>query len=51
MKGRLADNIFSEMTIVNPPPVQEMTATDHKENPEASSANISEHTHLEMQPI
>ncbi|KAL1324671.1 hypothetical protein HN51_034829 [Arachis hypogaea] len=58
MKGRLSDDLFSEMTIVNPPPAQEMTTSthtddDHKENPEASSANNGEHehTHLEMQAI
>lgn len=53
MKGRLSDNMFSEMTIVNPPPIQEMT-TDEKENPETSSANNNEHnehTTLEMQAL
>ncbi|XP_057456896.1 cell number regulator 6-like [Lotus japonicus] len=53
MKGRLSDNVFSEMTVVNPPPIQEMKSTDNddKENPETSSANNNEHTDLEMHPI
>jgi len=52
MKGRLSDNIFSEMTIVNPPPIQEMKSNDEKENPEtSSSADNNEHTTLEMQAI
>ncbi|PNX62302.1 hypothetical protein L195_g038045 [Trifolium pratense] len=51
MKGRLSDNVFSEMTIVNPPPIQEMKSADEKENPETSSANNNEHTTLEMQAL
>lgn len=51
MKGRLSDNLFSEMTIVNPPPVQEMKSNDEKENPETSSADNNEHITLEMQAI
>jgi hypothetical protein len=51
MKGRLSDNVFSEMTIVNPPPIQEMNSTDEKENPETSSANNNEHTTMEMQAL
>ncbi|CAK8575412.1 unnamed protein product [Lathyrus sativus] len=51
MKGRLSDNSFSEMTIVNPPPIQEMKSTNEKENPETSSANNNEHVTLEMQAI
>ncbi|KAK4285174.1 hypothetical protein QN277_001908 [Acacia crassicarpa] len=52
MKGRLAD-VAMPMTVVNPPPVQQMRSTDDdKENSEATSANRSnEHTALEMQPI
>lgn len=51
MTGRLSDNAFSQMTVVNPPPIQEMESTDEKENPETSSANNNEHTVLEMQAI
>lgn len=51
MKGRLSDNVFSEMTIVNPPPVQEMKSNDEKENPETSLADNNEHITLEMQAI
>ncbi|KAK7263953.1 hypothetical protein RJT34_31553 [Clitoria ternatea] len=51
MKGRLSDGIFSEMTVVNPPPVQEMKSTDDKEIPETSSANNNDHTDLEMQAL
>ena len=38
------------MTVVNPPPTQEMKSTDDKQNPEASSAK-DEHTDLEMQAL
>ncbi|KAG5021135.1 hypothetical protein AAZX31_06G296900 [Glycine max] len=52
MKGRLSDSIFSETTIVNAPPVQEMKSTDDKEHPEtSSSANSNEHTGLELQVV
>lgn len=51
MKGRLFDNGFSETTIVNAPPVQEMKSNDDKENPESSSANSNEHTGLELQAV
>ena len=51
MKGRLVDGIVSEMTVVNPPPIQEMKSADDKEIPEASSATNNDHTHLEMQAI
>ena len=51
MNGRLSDNIFSEMTVVNPPPVQEMKSTDDKETPETSSPNNIEHTELEIEAV
>lgn len=52
MKGRLSDSFFSETTIVNAPPIQEMKSTDDKEHPEtSSSANSKEHTGLELQVV
>jgi len=52
MNGRLSDNMFSEMTVVNPPPVQVMTrSTDEKETAETSSPNNSDHTDLEIQAV
>ncbi|KAK7258186.1 hypothetical protein RIF29_32699 [Crotalaria pallida] len=51
MKGRLSDNAFSQMTVVNPPPIQEMKSNDEKENPETSSANNNDNIVLEMQAI
>lgn len=52
MKGRLSDNLASEMTLVNAPPIQEMKSTDEKESPEASSsADNHEHTGLEIQAL
>lgn len=52
MKGRLSDNIVSPMTIVNPPPVQEMNSASHSHDDTApSSAKSSEHTSLEMQAL
>ncbi|RDX58419.1 Cell number regulator 6, partial [Mucuna pruriens] len=52
MKGRLSDSSFSETTIVNAPPIQEMkSTTDDKENPETSSSINSERTGLELQAL
>lgn len=50
MKGRLSENTVMPMTVVNPPPVQEMNASEnHRES--ASSGNGTDHTNLEMQPL
>ncbi|GMY07808.1 cell number regulator 6-like [Fagus crenata] len=53
MKGRLSDNVVMPMTIVNPPPVQEMKSTDDNQESAPSSANNehNEHTTLEMQAL
>lgn len=55
MKGRLSENVVMPMTIVNPPPVQEMKAADDNQVSAPSSAensnNNSGHTNLEMQPL
>ncbi|WVZ03842.1 hypothetical protein V8G54_024648, partial [Vigna mungo] len=52
MNGRLSDNnMFSEMTVVNPPPIQEMKSTDEKETAETSSPNNNDHTDLEIQAV
>ncbi|CAL0329402.1 unnamed protein product [Lupinus luteus] len=52
MKARLSDNAFSQMTVVNPPPIQEMKATHENENAEtSSSSNNNDHITLEMQAI
>ncbi|RYR32538.1 hypothetical protein Ahy_A10g047084 [Arachis hypogaea] len=55
MKGRLSDNIGSEITIVNPPPIQEMKTTNNanKEKAEPSSTrnNNNDHTGLELQVV
>ena len=48
MKGRLSDNFVMPMTIVNPPPVQEMSATTENQDPAPSSEKS---TSLEMQPL
>nr|POF25437.1 cell number regulator 6 [Quercus suber] len=50
MKGRLSDNVVMPMTIVNPPPVQEMNPNDDNHDSAQSSAN-NEHTTLEMQAL
>lgn len=48
MKSRLSDNAAMPMTIVNPPPVQEMnSAIDNRESVPSSS----EQTNLEMQAL
>ncbi|KAJ7949513.1 Cell number regulator 6 [Quillaja saponaria] len=51
MKGRLSDNVVSQMTVVNPPPIQEMKSTDDNGNSAASSANNNARTDLEMQAL
>ena len=43
--------MFSEMTVVNPPPIQEMKSTDEKETAETSSPNNTDHTDLEIQAV
>lgn len=47
MKGHLSDEAITPMTIVNPPPVQEMNAAETQPTP----ANGTEHTNMEMQPL
>ncbi|PKI54517.1 cell number regulator 6-like [Punica granatum] len=55
MKSRLSDNVVLPMTIVNPPPVQEMNSERDPQPPApapASTDNSSgEHTKLEMQAL
>ncbi|KAK3001355.1 hypothetical protein RJ639_021134 [Escallonia herrerae] len=51
MKGRLSDNIVMPMTVVNPPPVQEMTSASDNQDSAPSFANGVEHTNLEMQAL
>ncbi|KAJ6415390.1 hypothetical protein OIU84_004229 [Salix udensis] len=48
MKGRLSDNFVMPMTIVNPPPVQEMSAASENQD---SIAAPEKGTVLEMQPL
>ncbi|KAL3598896.1 hypothetical protein D5086_006814 [Populus alba] len=48
MKGRLSDNFVMPMTIVNPPPVQEMSATTENQD---SAPSSEKNTSLEMQPL
>ncbi|KAH8513650.1 hypothetical protein H0E87_006785 [Populus deltoides] len=48
MKGRLSDNFVMPMTIVNPPPVQEMSATTENQD---STPSSEKSTSLEMQPL
>ncbi|KAJ6944799.1 cell number regulator 6 [Populus alba x Populus x berolinensis] len=48
MKGRLSDNFVMPMTIVNPPPVQEMSATTENQD---SAPSSEKSTSLEMQPL
>mgnify|MGYP004712772553 CR=1 FL=1 len=51
MKGRLSDDAAMPMTIVNPPPIQEMAAVSDNRESVASSRNGTEHTALEMQAL
>ncbi|XP_077235404.1 PLAC8 family protein [Tasmannia lanceolata] len=47
MKGRLSDNVAMPMTIINPPPVQEMNMVENQETAE----NGVDHTNLEIQAL
>lgn len=51
MKARLSDNVASEMTIVNPPPVQEMNSASDNNGATPSTEKSDDHTNLEMQPL
>ncbi|CAI9762348.1 unnamed protein product [Fraxinus pennsylvanica] len=51
MKGRLSDDAVMPMTVVNPPPIQEMNAAGDSQDSAPSSANGNDHTYLEMQPL
>lgn len=51
MKGRLADNFAVPMTIVNPPPVQEMKSENDGEGTAPSSSASNGRTNLEMQAL
>lgn len=46
MKGRLSDNVVMPMTIINPPPVQEMNLNENQETP--NSENGVEQASLEV---
>ncbi|KAF5457693.1 hypothetical protein F2P56_021777 [Juglans regia] len=50
MKGRLSDNVVMPMTIVNPPPIQEMKPTEENQD-SAPISGKNEHTNLEMQAL
>ena len=55
MKGRLSDDVVMPMTVVNPPPVQEMNSdgngNGNGNGMAPSSAKSEEHTNLEMQAL
>lgn len=49
MKGRLSDNAVMPMTIVNPPPVQEMNADAENRDSAIQPGNgVEQQTNLEM---
>lgn len=51
MKSRLSEDSVMPMTIVNPPPVQEMNAADGGRDSASTSANGAEHVQVEMQAL
>lgn len=48
MKNHLSDNVAMPMTVVNPPPVQEMNSAPENQDPAPSSGNG---TTMEMQAL
>ncbi|KAM7274763.1 hypothetical protein ACFE04_016629 [Oxalis oulophora] len=56
MKNRLSDNFSSmALTVVNPPPVQEMNSNEKQEsaqsNPSSPSSGNTEHKNMQLQPV
>ncbi|KAJ6839063.1 cell number regulator 6-like [Iris pallida] len=51
MKGRLADNAVMPMTVVNPPPVQEMSTNENRESEASENDTQSHQATLEMQAL
>lgn len=53
MKNHLSDASATQMTIVNPPPVQEMNSGDNKDSaaPSAPAAGHADRTTMEMQAL
>lgn len=51
MKGRLSDDTPMPMTVVNPPPVQEMSTAGVNRDSAPSSRNDTDQTNLEMQAL
>ena len=47
MKGRLTDDMVMPITVINPPPIQEMTSVETAEK----STGGDQHETLEMQPL
>lgn len=48
MRNHLSDNTSMQMTVVNPPPVQEMNSEESKNS---ASTTHGEHTGLEIQAL
>ncbi|KAI3458306.1 hypothetical protein Pfo_014969 [Paulownia fortunei] len=51
LKGRLSDDTLMPMTVVNPPPVQEMNAASDTHHSAPPSTNGSEQVNVEMQAL
>ena len=51
MKGRLSDNTTMQMTIINPPEVQEMNANENKETASSENGVQNQHASLEIQAV
>lgn len=51
MKSRLSEDSAMPMTLVHPPPVQEMKAADDGHASASTSANGSDHVQVEMQAL
>ncbi|KAA8515891.1 hypothetical protein F0562_019070 [Nyssa sinensis] len=50
MKGHLTDNVSMPATVVNPPPVQEMNASESQQSASSSQKGVG-HSNLELQPL
>lgn len=51
MKNHLSDNAAVPMTVVNPPPVQEMNTSENKESAPPAQSSNGELRDLEIQPL
>lgn len=51
MKSRLLEDATTQTTIIHPPPIQEMNASEEQYIKSSSSEGVDQYTDLELQPV